>query len=59
MGNYENNPKKPYEVRCPNKIRKKIGMAEKSANIDGGIIKRNFSFLASIFTQKFALYRSK
>ena len=28
MGNYKNNPKKPYEVRVPNRIRKHIAMHE-------------------------------
>ena len=29
MGCYKNNPKRPYEVKCPNKIRKRIAMHEK------------------------------
>ena len=29
MGDFNENPKKPYEVRCPNKIRKRITMHEK------------------------------
>jgi len=27
MGDYRENPKRPFEVKCPNKVRKKIVMA--------------------------------
>ena len=29
MGDFKNNPRKPFEVRVPNKIRKRIAMHEK------------------------------
>ena len=29
MGNFKDNPKKPYEVKVPNKIRKRIFMHER------------------------------
>lgn len=29
MGNFKDNPKNPFEVRVPNKIRKRIAMHEK------------------------------
>jgi len=31
MGNFKYNPKKPFEVKVPNKIRKRIFMHEKDA----------------------------
>ena len=30
MGNFKDNPKEPFEVRVPNKIRKRITMHEKN-----------------------------
>uniref|UniRef100_A0A6M3K829 Uncharacterized protein n=1 Tax=viral metagenome TaxID=1070528 RepID=A0A6M3K829_9ZZZZ len=30
MGYFKNNPKKPFEVRVPNKIRKRIAMHEET-----------------------------
>ena len=30
MGDFNDNPKKPYEVRCPNKIREHIAMHERA-----------------------------
>lgn len=32
MGNFKDNPRKPFEVRVPNKIRKKIDMHESDAS---------------------------
>lgn len=29
MGDYKKNPKEPYQVKVPNKIRKRIAMAKK------------------------------
>lgn len=29
MGDFKKNPDEPYEVRCPNKIRKRIAMHER------------------------------
>jgi len=30
MGDFKKNPDKPFEVRCPNKIRKRIAMHERA-----------------------------
>lgn len=52
MADFKNNPDKPYEVKCPNRIRKKIRMAEKSVpDLDRRVA--NLSFLAKAFTRKF------
>ena len=33
MGDFKKNPKQPYVVKVPNKIRKRFGMAEKGEKI--------------------------
>jgi len=58
MGNYKKNPKEPYQIKCPNCIRKKIKMAEQSVpNLNQKMA--NLTMLAREFMRKFALYRSK
>lgn len=53
MGNYKTNPKRPYTLKIPNKVRKRMSGAEHVTHMSFFEPKKKLSALGEAFTRKF------
>ena len=49
MGDYKKNPRRPFETRCPNRIRKRIIMARQQDRRDEPVVSAGASRIKSMF----------